>query len=143
MPRRLELTEANLSAACRDVLDNDFTAYQAEKKHGVPRKTITLHLNGTTHSTSQKQIQPAARLTAQQEKRVVDFIVRQEKLGYPLSARKVRGIVISMCADGGDFRPLGKNWISSFKNRNPEVATKIGKKQEAARFKAFTPKAVN
>jgi hypothetical protein len=43
----------------------------------------------------------------------------------------------------GDNRPLGVNWIDSFKKRHDEITTKTGKLQESARFKSFTPKAVN
>lgn len=38
---------------------------------------------------------------------------------------------------------IGHHWLEGFVRRNPSVQKKIGKVQEAARFKAFTPKAVN
>lgn len=139
MPRKKDWSNANLAAACLDV-GKGMTPYRAEKKHGVPRKTIMLHMKGTTNTTSENQFQPAARLTRTQEIELVQWILRQEELGYPATARTVRSIVVSICAKGGDLRPLGRNWMTSFKKRNPSIATKIGKKQEAARFKASPPK---
>jgi hypothetical protein len=33
--------------------------------------------------------------------------------------------------------------MDGFKKRHPEIDTKLGKRQEACRFKSFTPKPVN
>jgi hypothetical protein len=51
--------------------------------------------------------------------------------------------VTSILKENGDNRALGKNWLTSFKKRHPEVISKMGRKQEAERVTSFTPKAVN
>jgi hypothetical protein len=73
---------------------------------------------------------------------IVTWILRQEKLGYAPTASFVRPLVTSVLQENGDTKPLGKNWVDSYKKRHPEVISKMGRKQEAECFTSFTPKAV-
>lgn len=139
--RELKYSDSDLQGALLDVNENGLFFYAAELKWGVPRRTLQSRQQGE-HLSQDAQIQPAARLSRKHEKRVVQWILKQEPLGYAPSAAVVRSVVLSILEGMGDERPLGKGWITSFKKRNPEIATKIGRKQEAARFIAFTPKAV-
>lgn len=88
-------------------------------------------------------IQPVSRLSAAKENRVVDWIVKQESLGYALTAQVVHKVVEAILKKRGNSKPLGKHWIESFKKRNDRIHTKIGRAQEAVRFDGFTPRAVN
>ncbi|KAM4062354.1 helix-turn-helix, psq domain-containing protein [Hirsutella rhossiliensis] len=38
---------------------------------------------------------------------------------------------------------MGRNWVSKFINRHPDIKNKRGRRQEANRFNAFTPRAVH
>jgi hypothetical protein len=73
----------------------------------------------------------------------VSWILRQEQLGFAPSHTLLKATVTALLHQAGDIRPLGKNWIESFRKRNPAIHTKIGCRMEAARFNSFTPKAVN
>ena len=43
----------------------------------------------------------------------------------------------------GEHPELGRNWVARFINRRTDLKTKMGRRQEAKRFDAFTPKAVH
>lgn len=136
-------SEEELQNSLDDVSENGISLYAAEQKWGVPRRTLKSRLDDPDRQPQDAQIQPAARLSMKQEKIIVEWILKQESLGYSPPAVVVRAIVCSILEGMGDTRPLRKGWITSFKKRQPQIATKIGKKQEASRFTAFTPKAVN
>ncbi|KAG6996472.1 hypothetical protein FOFC_07489 [Fusarium oxysporum] len=71
------------------------------------------------------------------------WVLRQESLGYALSHSQLRACVEAILKQQGDNKPLGKHWTTRFVKRHLELSTKLGKRQEAARFDGFTPKAVN
>jgi hypothetical protein len=70
-------------------------------------------------------------------------VLRQESLGYALSHSQLRACVEAILKRQGDNKPLGKHWTTRFAKRHLSLSTKLGKRQEAARFNDFTPKAVN
>ncbi|RFN50198.1 hypothetical protein FIE12Z_5542 [Fusarium flagelliforme] len=67
----------------------------------------------------------------------------QESLGYALTHSQLRSCVEALLRQQGDNKPLGKHWTTRFVKRHSKLSTKLGKRQEAARFDGFTPKAVN
>lgn len=123
------------------VTDEGLTPYSAANRFGVPKSTLLKQMKGARPSN--EQMQPAQRLSRDQEEDIVKWILRQEKLGYAPSSSFVRSLVTSILKENGDAQPLGKNWLDSFKKRHPEIISKLGRKQEASRFSSFTPKAVN
>lgn len=127
--------------AVNSVQNDDVAPATAAKKHGVPRTSLLRQLDGI--KSSDQQSQPAQRLSPSQEESIATWILRQEKLGYAPTASLVRNLATSILKKNGDMQPLGKNWIASFKKRNPQVWSKMGRKQEAERFSNFTPKSVN
>ncbi|KAK7570890.1 hypothetical protein V3481_018983 [Fusarium oxysporum f. sp. vasinfectum] len=60
-----------------------------------------------------------------------------------LSHSQLRACVEAILKQQGDNKPLGKHWTTRFVKRHLQLSTKLGKRQEAARFDGFTPKAVN
>lgn len=121
--------------------DNGLSWTKTSKKWGIPRQTLIDRFNGT--GTRKEGAESQQRLPNVQEQRIADCILRRELLGYASTAADVRSVAESIPKAGGDTSPLGQNWIKSFKTRNPSVHIKIGHKQVAARFSAFTPKSVN
>jgi DNA-binding NarL/FixJ family response regulator len=79
-------------------------------------------------------------LSNDQELRIVRWILRQEKLGFAPSQSAVREIVSSLANI-----QAGKAWVGRSRGRfiKRHIHSKIGRRQEAARFHKFTPKAVN
>ncbi|RKK40103.1 hypothetical protein BFJ69_g18502, partial [Fusarium oxysporum] len=78
-----------------------------------------------------------------QEETLLRWVLRQESLGYALSHSQLRACVEAILKQQGDNKPLGKHWTTRFVKRHLELSTKLVKRQEAARFDGFTPKAVN
>lgn len=113
MPPKKTWTDEKLYEAIFDVIDEGFTIYQAAERHGIPRRTLQNHLDGTSNSTSSTQAQPAQRLTPSQESKIVEWIKRQENLGYAPTARVVRALATSFCRKGGDKRLSGLEVRSS------------------------------
>src|SRR5436190_4245106 len=140
MPRG-DYSEDDIVNAIFDITDNGLSHPQASQKHGVPRQTIQNRLRGIGPQGEQEQ--SGQRVSKAQEARLAQWILRQEALGYAPSNAQIRACVTTLLQKQGDTEPLGKNWVSRFIERTPEVKNKMGKRQEAARFNNFTPKAVN
>ncbi|OBS16728.1 hypothetical protein FPOA_12668 [Fusarium poae] len=83
------------------------------------------------------------RISKSQEETLIRWVLRQESLGYALSHSQLRACVEAILKQQGDNKPLGKHWTTRFVKRHLQLSTKLGKRQEAARFDGFTPKAVN
>lgn len=139
--RSKDYEQSQIYDAAYAVTDEGLTPYTAAKMYGVPKTTLLKQMEDTRPSN--EQIQPAQRLSRDQEEDIVKWILRQEKLGYAPTGSFVRSLVTSLLVENGDTKPLGKNWVDNFKKRHPEIISKMGRKQEAERFSSFTPKAVN
>lgn len=134
-------TEEEMADAIFDVIDNGLSRRQSATKNGIPLMTLSDRMKGIVSKS--EAIHPSQRLSDAEENRVVDWILKQESLGYAPTALVVRKVVESILKKKGDLKPLGKNWLEGFKTRHDRVHTKIGRAQEAARFDGFTPKAVD
>ena len=134
-------TEEDVMNAIHDVTENGVSLSKAAAQHAVPKITLSHRMNGI--AAKSETIQPAQRLSPAEENRVVQWIKRQESLGYAPSAAVVRQVVEAIMKKRGDMSPLGKHWIEAFKARHEDIQTKISRPQEAARFDGFTPKAVH
>jgi hypothetical protein len=87
-------------------------------------------------------LQPAQRLSESQEARLKKWILRQEALGFAPSHTAFRTMAEGLLKQQGDSPPLGKNWVTAFLSRHPDVKSKKGRRIEASRFNGFTPLAV-
>ena len=134
-------TDKDIANAYLDVTDNKLSIRQAAQKNGIPYTTLNDRLKGIP--SKEETIQTQRRLTEPQEKRLVEWIIKQESLGYAPTYSAVCSIAAALCKEVGDLDPIGKNWITGFKARNPAIRSKVGKRMEAAQFNGFTPKAVN
>ena len=130
----------DLENAYLDVTDNHLSIRRSASKHGVPRASLENRLNGINLRSDRLQEQS---LSPAEEQKLAEWILHQDRLGYAPSHGVVRGIVEAILKQKGDIGPLGKNWVKGFRARNPSIRTKMGRRMEAARFDAFTPKAVN
>ncbi|RKK75494.1 hypothetical protein BFJ68_g18101, partial [Fusarium oxysporum] len=140
MPQ-LTYTEEDVIQAMLDVTDNGLSQNQAAQENGVPQTTLSDWLRGLP---SRSEItQPAQLLSKSQESRLVTWILRQEALGYAPSHSQVCATVAALLRQQGRERHIGVHWLARFIKRHPDIETKVGKRQEAARFNSFTPMAVN
>ncbi|KAF6525938.1 hypothetical protein HZS61_011733 [Fusarium oxysporum f. sp. conglutinans] len=138
---RRNYTEDDVAEAIFDTTDRGLSQNEAAQKRGVPQWTISRRLSG--QASRNERIQAHQRISKSQEETLIRWVLRQESLGYAPSHSQVRACVEAMLQQQGDNKPLGKHWTTRFVKRHPKLSTKIGKRQEAARFDGFTPKAVN
>ncbi|KAK2684989.1 hypothetical protein QWA68_016444 [Fusarium oxysporum] len=116
MPQ-LTYTEEDVIQAMLDVTDNGLSQNQAAQENGL--------------------------LSKSQESRLVTWILRQEALGHTPSHSQVCATVAALLRQQGRERHIGVHWLARFIKRHLDIETKVGKRQEAARFNSFTPMAVN
>lgn len=141
MPKLHLWTESDIDAAMDDMC-NGASLRKAAAKHGIPPMTLS-------DRVQQKSQRPQAahegqqRLSEIQEKKIIDWILRQESLGYAPAASAVRCVVLRLLKLKGDNDKLGRKWVQHFRKRHPAIHTKKGVIQESIRYDSFTPKAVN
>ena len=97
----------------------------------VPKSTLSQRLRGQkSHREAALSLQ---RLTPEQEKSVVDWVLLEEQCGRaPLSKRKVASFAECILRAQEDHTHLGGNWVDKFISRNPEVHGKIGRRPAKA-----------
>ncbi|SCO78505.1 related to transposase [Fusarium oxysporum] len=134
-------TEDDVIQAILYVTENGLSQNQAAQKNGVPPTTLSDRLRGLPSKS--EVTQPAQLLSKSEESRLVTWILRQEALGYAPSHSQVRATVAALLRQQGRERPIGRHWLARFIKRHDDIKTKVGKRQEAARFNSFTPMAVN
>ncbi|KAM5529114.1 transposase-like protein [Fusarium oxysporum f. sp. phaseoli] len=140
MVRRV-YTEDDVAEAILDITDRGLSQTVAAQKRGVPRSTLSGRLSG--QASRNERIQAHQRISTSQEDCLVRWLLRQESLGYALTHSQLRSCVEALLRQQGDNKPLGKHWTTRFVKCHSKLSTKLGKRQEAARFDGFTPKAVN
>ena len=138
---RATYTEEDMTRAITDILENGISQRLASQKWGIPQTTLSSRLHGQTPIGDQEQ--PHQLLSKTQEARLVTWILRQESMGYAPSHSQLRECVVALLKQQGSNLKPGRHWITRFLERHPEIKTKRGKRQEANRFDAFTPNAVN
>ncbi|KAF7930064.1 hypothetical protein EAE99_004257 [Botrytis elliptica] len=73
-----------------------------------------------------------------QEKRLADWILVQESLGTSPTHRQIREIGEHLLDIRGGNSTLGKQWVTNFLQRNPEIRTKRQVRIDSARVKDAT-----
>ncbi|RKK57131.1 hypothetical protein BFJ69_g17557 [Fusarium oxysporum] len=134
-------TEKDVIDAIFDITEGSLSQYQASDKYGVPQPVLPKGLSG--QKIRKESTHPHQRVSTSQEDRLVRWLLRQESLGYALTHSQLRSCVEALLRQQGDNKPLGKNWTARLIKRHSKLSTKLGERQEAARFDGFTPKAVN
>ncbi|RKK52379.1 hypothetical protein BFJ69_g17883 [Fusarium oxysporum] len=138
---RRNYTEDDVAEAILDTTDRGLSQNEAAQKRGVPQSTLSGRLSG--QASRNERIQAHQRIPKSQEETLIRWVRRQESLGYAPSHSQLRACVEAILKQQGDNKPLGKHWTTRFVKRHLELSIKLGKRQEAARFDGFTPKAVN
>ncbi|VBB84317.1 Putative protein of unknown function [Podospora comata] len=133
-------TEEDVKNAQEDIAAG-ISQRKASNKHGIPRSTLKHRIDGTLPRNLAHENQQ--RLSHGQEDLIVQWILRQESLGYAPTHANVKALAASLLAEQGDPNPLGKHWVSHFIGRHPDIKTKVGKKIDYARVNEATPENIN
>jgi hypothetical protein len=97
---------------------------------GVPKSTLWHRDHG--RSSIQQKGAKQQYLTIQEEKALVDYVLRMSRNGYPLPVKFVRTLALvivrqrvsifqTLATDGDDIRPPRKNWPQAFCKRYLEL----------------------
>jgi len=101
---------------------------------GIPRSILRDRLNGATdRSTAKQTIQ---RLTAEQERGLMDWIKELEAEGNPPSHTVIREMVSKIETTSNPISnptPIGNHWVDRFIHRYPETSSCIGVPLESSR----------
>lgn len=129
--------EAAIAAAIRDLESGHFTSRRkAAAAYNIPESTLRGRQGGSQNRAVAHQNQQ--RLTPEQEESIVEWILYEDDRGYPPSHARAREAATTVLHLQKDFEPLGRRWIPTFIQRNPRVASVIGRKIEAKRATAAT-----
>ncbi|KAI0992357.1 hypothetical protein K3495_g15829 [Podosphaera aphanis] len=109
----------------------------AAKQCPIPFSTFRDRLHGVPDRSARNQNQQ--RLSPEQERFIVEWILEENARAWPPSYLRVREMATRILEANGDRNPLGKIWIPHFLKRNPRVASIVGRKIEAVRAKAADP----
>src|SRR5271170_45989 len=133
-PGRAQIAQ-NLANAIAGLSDGTYeNANQAVNATGAPRATLFRHLRGGK-TRREANIQNQA-LTPAEESTIVSFVKRATALGHPIRHASLRELAEVLrkhrVAEEGLF-PLGKDWVTRFLRRNPDLKSQVAKSMESAR----------
>jgi hypothetical protein len=134
-------TEDDIADTILAITEEGVSLVQAAQQYAVPKSTLSDRIK--CQGAQAQQLQPNRRMSAEDEDRIKEWVLRQEFLGNGLSYNQIRKVVESLLQQRGDNEPLGGNWVKKFINRHLELKTEKGRVQKSVGFDAFPPKAVN
>lgn len=130
--------ERAIEAALRDLNEGKYTSTRAAAKaYGLGKSTLQGRVNGTQSPVVAHQHQQ--RMSPEQEKYLIQWILEMDTYGYPPSVSRTREMASRILQENGDQSPVGKRFISRLTKRHSRVKSIIGRKPEATRANAATP----
>jgi len=106
----------------------------------LPRSTLQERIKGRKNARESHADQQ--RLAPKQEEFLVEWIVEEDQRGYPPSHSRAREMAARVLRMNGDTKPIGKKWLRKFIERNPKIASVIGRKIEAVRAEGTNQEAL-
>ena len=112
----------------------------ASEAFDVKSRTLYQHLAGTTLPRAAAH-EEQQRLTPPEEKAIVKWCFTQDDIGFPPRLDMVKDMAIHLESKRTTkpSLPLGKNWISRFLRRHPDLALKLSTRLERQRAYANDP----
>jgi hypothetical protein len=93
--------------------------------HGIPPSTLRDQLNGRTDARTAQLTRQ--KLSPDQERWLTEWIIEEHSLWRAPSHAIVKEMANLLARVNGDYKPVGKNWVSAFKDRNTRVTSLIGR----------------
>ena len=124
--------------------NNEFPSVRAcARAFKIPESTLRCRLNGTQESGFAQRTQLL--LTREQEQILTQWILGLDAQGHAPAPAQVRDMVQIIRISSGNpqpISPVGQHWITHFKQRNPQIATILGKARDTARIQGTSPEAL-
>jgi hypothetical protein len=106
--------------------------------HNIPHVTLSRRAKGYLSRPLAHEHQQL--LSNEQERLLKRWIIDLEAQGHAPAFNNIRELAAIVSGSSGGPRKVGKNWISRFLQRHPEIHSKVGKKIQAQRVDSITPK---
>jgi hypothetical protein len=136
-------SEADILKAISALKNGEFQSIRkAAVASNVPNATLQSRMSGRTSRATAHESEQI--LSAAEEKTLARWITRLSRTGFSASPALViemaedirRGRIQLSKAAATNLRPIGKNWLSRFQTRSPEIAGKWTRQIDTARFKS-------
>jgi hypothetical protein len=107
------------------------------EKFGILYSTLRDRLNGA--QSYQESHRHQQQLTEHEEKAIGRWCQKLDDWGFPPRLSAVHRMAASLVAKHASHLPLGRNWLTRFLNRNPELAGRFSNRLERERAFANNP----
>jgi hypothetical protein len=116
--------------------------HRAAEIFNVPRSTLRDRLNGIQYRIEKRA--NGHRLSPTQEESLVEWILSMDSRGVPPRPSHVQEMAnILLQADNpSGFKPIGKNWVSTFTNRREEIKIRYSRRYNYSRAQCEDPKII-
>ena len=126
--------------ALEAVQQDGMSICRAAEEYGVPRSTLQDKAAGR-YDVIARSGRPL--LTADEEKRLADFLVACAAIGYAKSRKEVLSIVQQILYSRGVVAEVSMGWWNSFRTRHPKLTLRHAEPLSYARAIANDPKVIN
>lgn len=129
------------NSALKDLASGKISSIRAAAEYyGLKYETLRDRKKGAENRVEAHESQQ--NLTSQEEKAVVRWISKVDDWGWPPKVDYMKQIALGfMRSHGPEFQnlKLGKNWITRFLNRHPQLASKFATRLDKQRSYASNP----
>jgi hypothetical protein len=133
--------EGRIDLAIQAHKQGQITSFRkATGTYDVPRSTAQQCVKGI--KPKHDSISPHRRLSPVQEESLKQWILSMDQRGMPLriaTVHQMATILATQRAGSGPIQPLGKNWVTTFIKRHPDLKLKWNRKYDYKRAKCEDP----
>lgn len=155
---RQSWSEENMQKAINAMATREMGAPKAATTFSVPQTTLERRFKifkedpTITGAEASKKSLGAfkAIFSKEQERELVEYIMRMETLLHGLTGTEVRSIAFQLAEKNKikhnfntDRKLAGSDWLKAFLNRNPDLSVRIPESVSVARSMGFNPVAIN
>lgn len=140
---RAQWTQESLTSAMNAVRLGRIGQREASRRFKIPRRTLRNHL---LSGKGERKLGRSSILTQEQEKDLVNRIIRLAEVGYPYTVRNVRRQVYRFVELNNIRHNFNKNeemagrgWSKLFLKRNPELSNRKAQNMNPARAQKLNP----
>ena len=133
--------------AIKCVRNGEMGCKKASKLFGIPRMTLKRRVNNSNQdATEDRKILGSKRpvFTSEQEKELVDYLLKMETMFYGLTIKDVRHLAFQLAERNKIKHPFnkesglaGEDWFYGFRARHPELTLRSPEATSIARAQAF------
>ena len=125
------MTPENAIQSAIEAVNNGQSIRKANEAFKVPFSTLRDRVVDHTRPKGQYEAEVMQKLSPDQEKHLVTWILAQEALGFPVKQRDIELFANRVLDASGSSETVGKHWLRRFIHRHPVLKTKKDKRMNA------------